>query len=124
MPGERATVDGLPHPERLPLGAAFSGHCTAANVAPSAAMLPGCNLGYADCEHLPLDRVADAVRLTVRRDAQGLLSIQHLSESAHAPVTYGVLVFDPASSQWRDRHDDPCLQRMAECCVDSFQKRS
>lgn len=124
MPTDRTTVDGLLHPERLPLGDAYKGHCTAADVVPSDEMLHDCNLGYANCAHLPTDRFADAVRFLVRRDAQGLLAIQYLCEAAHAPVSNGVLVFDPASSQWRERHEDARLQRMAECCIESFRARS
>jgi hypothetical protein len=122
MPTTRTSVDGLTHPERLPLGAAYSGSCTAANVTPTAEMLHDCNLGYAACAHLPDDRTADAVRFSIRRDPQGLLAIQYLCEAAHAPVSNGVLIFDPASAEWRERHDDVRLQRMAECCVESFRK--
>jgi hypothetical protein len=123
MPGEITTVAGLPHPERLPLGAAYNGHCTAAGVACTPEMLHDCNVGYADCEHLPADRTAEAVRFSMRRDAQGLLAIQYLCEAGHAPVSYGVLVFDPASAQWRERHADSRIHRMAECCVESFRKQ-
>ena len=123
MPAERTSVDALPHPERLPLGGAYAGHCTAADLAPTTEMLHDCNLGYAECAHLPADRAGDALRFSIRRDRQGLLAIHYLCEAAHAPVSNGVLVFDPASAQWRERHDDVCLQRMAECCVESFGKQ-
>ncbi len=123
LPEQPTIVEGLPHPERLSLGAAYCGHCTAANINPTPDQLQHCNLGYADCAHLPSDRTADAVRFSVRRDAQGVLAIQYLCEAAHAPVAHGVLVFDPASSQWRERHPDARLQRMAECCVESFRKQ-
>jgi len=122
LPSERITIDALPHPERLPLGAAYAGRCTASNVMPEGDTLHDCNLGYAECAHLPADRVADAVRFLIRREQQGLLTLHYLCEAAHAPVSNGVLVFDPASSQWRARHDDARLQRMAECCVESFRK--
>ena len=122
MPAQRTSIAALPHPERLPLGAAYSGHCTAANFVPSAAMLHDCNLGYANCAHLPADRASDAVRFSIRRDPRGLLAIHYLCEAAHAPVAHGVLIFDPASSAWRERHDDARLQRMAECCVESHTK--
>ncbi len=123
MPAERTSLTALPHPERLPLGGAYSGHCTAADIVPTAEMLHDCNLGYAHCAHLPAERPADAVRFSVRCDPQGRLAIHYLCEAAHAPVSHGVLVFDPASSQWRERHSDNRLQRMAECCVESFRKR-
>ncbi len=123
MPAERTTVDALPHPERLPLGAAFAGACTAANLTPTIEMLHDCNLGYAGCAHLPADRPADAVRFSIRCDAHGLVAVQYLCEAAHAPVSNGLLVFDPRAAQWRERHADPRLQRMAECCVESFRKQ-
>ena len=122
MPAQRTSIEALPHPERLPLGAAYSGHCTAAHVTPTPEMLHDCNLGYAECAHLPVERIADAVRFSIRRDPEGLLAIHYLCEAAHAPVSSGVLVFDPTCSQWRECHDDARLQRMAECCVESFRK--
>lgn len=123
LPSERVSVTGLPHPERLPLGDAFHGHCTAADVAPTLEQLHGCNLGYADCSHLPNDRAFDAIRFSLRPDADGVLTVRYVCEAAHAPVSHGVLIFDTASAQWIQRHDDSRLQRMAECCVESFRKQ-
>ena len=123
MPAERASVERLPHPKRLSLGAAYNGHCTAANLAPTPEMLHDCNLGYANCAHLPADRTADAVLFAIRSDPHGLLAIHYVCEARHAPVSHGVLVFDPACAQWHERHEDPRLQRMAECCVESFGKK-
>lgn len=122
LPTTQATVPGLIHPERLPLRHAYAGHCTAANVTPSDDMLHGCNLGYAPCSHLPADRASDAVQFSVRSDAVGLVTIQYVCEAAHAPVTNGVLVYDAVTTQWRERHSDKCIQRMAECCVESLRK--
>ena len=119
MPVERTSIAELPHPERLPLGGAYAGRCTAANLIPTADLLHDCNLGYAHCAHLPADRASDAVRFSIRRDPQGLLAIQYVCETAHAPVSSGMLIFDPVLSQWRRRHDDARIQRMAECCVES-----
>ena len=120
LPTERTSIAALPHPERLPLGDAYSGRCTAASIVPSEVMLHDCNLGYASCVHLPADRDSDAVRFSIRRDPQGTVTIQYVFEIAHAPVSNGVLIFDPVSSQWRERHADVCLQRMAECRMETY----
>jgi hypothetical protein len=125
FPTDRCPEPLWPHPERLPLGGGFSGTCTAPGhdgFSPAGELLHDCNLGYANCARLPADRASDAVRFSIRRDPQGLLAIHYLSEGAHAPVSHGVLIFDPAASQWRERHDDARLQRMAECCVESHSK--
>ena len=111
----------FPHPERLPLGAAYSGHCTAANLSPTSDQLHGCNLGYAECAHLPAGRAADAVRFSIRRDPAGVLTIQYVCEAAHAPVEHGALRFD-IRGLCREPHADPRIQRMAECCVQSHAK--
>ena len=122
LPAQPTTLAELPHPQRLPLGDSFAGKCTAADIVPTEAMLHDCNLGYAECAHLPADRAADAVRFSIRRDPKGLLHIHYVCEAAHAPVSSGVLAFDTAASQWHKVHDDHRLQRMAECCVESHCK--
>lgn len=121
-PKTRTTVPGLTHPERLPLRDAYAGQCTAANITPEEGMLHDCNLGYATCCHLPADRSSDAVRFSIRRDADGVFAVQYVCESAHTPVTHGVLMFDAARSQWRVLHPDANIQRMAECCMESLRK--
>jgi hypothetical protein len=121
LPSERTSIADLPHPERLPLGDCYAGHCTAANVVPTEAMLHDCNLGYAKCVHLPADRASDAVRFSIRRDAHGSIAIQFVCEAAHAPVAQGTLVFDPGTGRWREQHEDARIQRMAECRVASMQ---
>ena len=123
LPTLRATVAGLTHPQRLPLRDAYAGQCTAANVSPTDDMLHDCNLGYASCGHLPADRASDAVRFSMRRDPRGLVAIDYVCEAAHVPVAHGVLTYDMATGEWGERHSDPCIQRMAECCVESLRKQ-
>lgn len=122
LPTARVTVTGLTHPERLPLRDSYAGQCTAANITPSDEMLHDCNLGYAACSHLPMKRISDAVRFSIRREPSGKVAVQYVCEAAHAPVAHGVLVYDAVATQWRERHSDPRIQRMAECCVESLQK--
>ena len=124
LPTERVSIATLPHPERLPLGDTYSGQCTAAGVTPTLEMLHDCNLGYAACEHLPQPRLADAVRLIARRDGPTRIAVTYVCEARYAPVAQGVLIFDVASNCWLQRHSDVCIQRMAECCVESFRPRS
>ena len=121
-PTDVVSLASLPHPQRLPIGNAYAGHCTAANVTPNDAMLHDCNLGYATCEHLPADRDSDAVRFSVRRDPNGLIAISYVFERSHAPVSHGILIYDPGLVAWRKVHADQRVQRMAECCVQSFSK--
>ncbi len=122
LPTTRATVPGLIHPERLPLRDAYAGECTAAQVTPTDDMLHDCNLGYATCAHLPAQRTSDAVRFAIQRDAEGLIAIHYVCEAAHGPVSHGTLSYDTKAGAWRERHADSCVQRMAECCVESLRK--
>ena len=121
-PTNPVSLGSLPHPDRLSLRNAYAGHCTAANLVPTEAMLHDCNLGYADCAHLPADRPADAIRFAIRRDQNSLIAISYVSEAAHTPVAHGVLIYDLDKGSWRERHSDACLQRMAECCIASLRK--
>jgi hypothetical protein len=122
LPTSRTTVPGVMHPERLPLGDAYAGRCTAADVTPTDDMLHDCNLGYASCAHLPKERAADAVRFSVRRADKELITIQYVCEAAHAPIAHGVLRYDAKCGSWRERHADDRVQRMAECCVESLRR--
>ncbi len=124
LPTERTSIAALPHPEKLPLGNAYSGHCTAADMNPTAEMLHDCNLGYADCAHLPCPRPADAVRFLTQSREPSRIVVTYVCEAKYAPVSHGTLIFDVNSNCWLERHPDRCLQRMAECCVESFRSRS
>ncbi len=123
LPAERTSIEGLPHPERLSLGSGYSGKCTAADLTPSPEMLHDCNLGYANCPHLPAERAADAIRLLARRDPRGLLTVHYVCEAGHTPVAHGVLIFDASVFRWREPHADARIQRMAECCVEALSKQ-
>lgn len=121
LPAASCTDASLPHPERLPLGDAYAGHCTAANIAAPAEMLHDCNLGYAHCAHLPENRAADAVRFLIREtDA---LAVAFVLEKDHLPAANGTLVFLRNLQRFETLHPDPRIQRMAECCVQSYLRR-
>lgn len=141
MPVERLENGNWPHPARLPLGGGWRGHCTAPGYeghAPSQDVLEAfCNLGYASsCSWAPRERLWDAVRFAVAapsepdkrgRGAFGqsvrTIRVGYVCEREHRPVQHGDLEFDLKSSIWLQRHDDPRVQKMAECFLESYLKK-
>lgn len=150
MPLERLENGNWPHPSRLPLGGGWRGHCTAPGhegETPSQDILEAfCNLGYADCcAWSPRERPWDAVRFAVlaapgpaapgpaatgsmnaERNGKGRereIRLRYVCERSHRPVTDGMLRFDLTQMIWVDRHDDPRLQKMAECFLESYLKK-
>jgi hypothetical protein len=141
MPLEKLEGGTWAHPARLPLGAGWRGHCTAPGhegETPSQDVLEAfCNLGYASsCSCVPRERAWDAVRFAVcapqslnRRasykseNAACSIRLRYVCERDHRPATDGELEFDPAQAKWLRRHDDPRLQRMAECFLETYLKR-
>jgi hypothetical protein len=129
------------HPARLPLSGGWRGYCTApghAGQLPSPQVLEGfCNLGYAgDCSWAPSDRVCDAVRFSVTAPANvmqsnpiaaepsvRILHLHFVREKNHLPVDHGDLEYDLSRANWLRRHDDPRVQKMAECFLDSYLKK-
>ena len=94
-PIERANDLALPHPARLPLGAAWRGTCAVpgcGDVTPTAEELEGCNLGYAKkCSRLPAQRAHDAVRFGVANDSGERVSVQFVFEVDYRPAGQGLL---------------------------------
>jgi hypothetical protein len=142
MPVEKLENGNWPHPARLPLGCGWRGHCTAPgheSHVPSQDVLEAfCNLGYASsCEWAPRDRAWDAVRFAVavpsgareqcrpgKPDlASRTIRVAYACERSHRPVQHGDLEFDLESSVWLRRHDDPRIQKMAECFLESYLTR-
>ena len=129
LPQERMENPLWPHPSRLPLGDAWTGHCTAPGhegVRPSEEELrEGCHLGYARaCPRLPRQRSSDAVRFSLARDCDGKLSVQFVCEIAHAPGEHGTLEYDAAAGRWSCPHADARIQKMAECYLQSYLRRA
>lgn len=113
------------HPARLPLGAGWSGHCTAPGhegQTPELAQLQdGCNLGYAlRCPRLPIERSWDAVRFGVAREEAQQIVLNYACERSHRPADHGQLRFELGSGTWRNPHADPRIQKMAECFLRSY----
>jgi hypothetical protein len=143
MPVEKLENGAWPHPARLPLGCGWSGHCTAPGhegEVPSTQELHECNLGYAlGCGRLPKERAWDAVRFFVMgageianrkgdesTDAVGLamqkssIQFRYVCERDYLPIEHGSVEFEMKSKQWARRHADARVQRMAECCLESY----
>jgi hypothetical protein len=146
MPVEKLENGNWPHPARLPLGAGWSGHCTAPGhegQAPSQDVLEAfCNLGYASgCCWSPVERVWDAVRFAVsspldagRNNSRGkalaansvpakVLVLRYVCELDHRPVEHGDLEFDVSRAAWQRQHSSACIQKMAECFLESYLKK-
>ncbi len=126
MPDRRLDGD-WPFPQRLPLGAGWSGTCTASQgqERPSDDELKtACNMGYAKgCARLPQDRSADAVRFAKGDEHDGLVHIRFAYERDYLPAGHGELIYETATSHWQTAHDNACLLRMAECYIESQMAR-
>jgi hypothetical protein len=119
------------HAQRLPLGCGWSGQCTAPGhegESPSQEELQEfCNLGYANaCARLPHERAWDSVRFGVKMTSlegqrqSDRIQLYFVCERDHRPIEHGVLDFDIASDEWRLRHSDARVQRMAECYLAAY----
>jgi hypothetical protein len=97
-----------------------------------------CNLGYATgCDWAPRDRIWDALRFAIvappdagKRPKTGsdsfpVIRICYVYERDHRPAEQGDLEFDLQQNTWRRSHENPRLQKMAECFLESYlNKRS
>ncbi len=127
MPEQRFDAD-WPFPQRLPLGAGWAGTCTAPGhegAHPGEEELKsGCNLGYAKkCSRLPAERHADAVRFVLGEERDGILRVLFVCERSYLPAGNGELLYATTSGTWLMKHDDPRVQRMAECYVQAQMAR-
>jgi hypothetical protein len=128
MPLQKLERGAWLHPTRLPLGAGWSGRCSAPGhegAEPADEELRDfCNLGYAvRCSRLPAGRACDAVRFSVNRDLGSLVLLCFVCEMDHRPVAHGILEFDLALERWVSSHPDPRIQRMAECYMQCYRSR-
>lgn len=142
MPLAKLENGAWPHPARLPLGCGWSGHCTApgheGQIPPQDILEAFCNLGYAtSCCWAPPERAWDSVRFAVSApgastrdktaaspDPSRTLRLVYVCEREHRPVTHGELIFDLATATWQRLHDDARIQKMAECFLESYLKKS
>jgi hypothetical protein len=88
-----------------------------------------CNLGYAEgCVRLPKERAWDSVRFGAKTLNKGIeagdcVHVRYVCERGHLPVENGVLEFVAAESRWRELHANGCVQRMAECFLESYVEK-
>ena len=126
-PRERTAEIAWSFPGRLPLGGGFRGECragTAPAVPDDATLRESCNLGYArGCSRLPASRTMDSVRLAVGQDREDKIHVLYVADREHAPVAHGELVYDCAARRWVSTSDDPCVQRQAECYLETYLQR-
>ncbi len=142
MPIAKLENGAWPHPARLPLGGGWSGHCTApgheGSVPQHEVLESFCNLGYAsNCSWTPQQRSCDSVRFAIaapekKSDQHSAtaapvrtLRLTYVYERDHRPAGQGELEFDLLTSAWLCRHQDACIQKMAECFLETYlSKRS
>ena len=127
VPTHRADDLALPHPARLPLGAAWRGTC-ASQGHESAVLnnqeLESCNLGYAkSCPRLPKHRTCDAVRFAVAKESRESISLHFVLETDHLPAGNGLLEYDRRLRSWTAPHPEPRTQKLAESFLQSYLDR-
>jgi hypothetical protein len=126
-PTHRADDLALPHPARLPLGAAWRGTCSAAGHEETTITdreLESCNMGYAkSCPRLPKERTCDAVRFAVAKESSETISLHFVLESDHLPAGHGLLEYDRLLKAWIAPHPEPRTQKLAESFMRSYLER-
>lgn len=127
FPTQKSNEIYWPFPHRLPLGAGFSGCCTAQGegTLPSDTELKEfCNIGYArQCQKLPAQPQGDSVRFAIAKDGGDRILLHYSCEREHAPVEHGQLQYDCGAKAWPVPHRDSCIQRQAECYVSTYLER-
>lgn len=113
---------------RLPLGEPWRGECMAPGhegERPSDEEIKNwCSFGYAkNCPRLPARRNADKVAFSLARDKEDIILIYYVLEVNHMPGEHGALHYDAAQSRWLKPHADRCVQRQAECYLQSYLRR-
>lgn len=84
-----------------------------------------CNLGYARrCARIPAERESDAVRFAVAKDGGDRILLHYCCERNHAPVQHGQLQYDCRTRAWPVAHQDPRIQRQAECYLEVYLQRT
>ncbi len=124
MPMERLDDGAWMHPARLPLGAGWTGHCTAPGhegETPSGQQIRDCcNLGYAStCSFRPGNCLFDSIRFAVMRESDELVVICYACEKNHRPGGAGRLEYERGRG-WLQPHPDTRIQKMAECYLESY----
>jgi hypothetical protein len=66
---------------------------------------------------LPAERHADAVRFALGAECDGVVHLRFACELDYLPASSGELKYQKATATWLVKHDDPRVQRMAECYI-------
>jgi hypothetical protein len=128
LPEQELVQLGFPHPQRLPLGAAWRGSCSApgqvGGIPNEDELKNGCNLGYArGCKRLPMERTADAVRFAIVRERGSEIEVRYAYERNYEPGDHGSLQFKLADGAWTASSAETQLARMAQCFLQSYLRR-
>ena len=129
MPTQKSDGSAWLHPSRLPLGSGWEGHCTAPGhegaIPDSPNLREGCSLGYATtCPRLPPVRAWDAIRFAVAGENESKVSVAYVCERNHLPAEHGSLEYRVHDGVWAALHPDKRIQKMAECFVESWLRKS
>jgi hypothetical protein len=63
------------------------------------------------------------VRFAVTRESGSLLALRFVCEKNYRPASDGTLEYDSLRQQWNSTHNDPQIQRMAQCFLQSYLSR-
>jgi hypothetical protein len=63
------------------------------------------------------------VRFALGEERDGILRVLFVCERDYLPAGHGELLYETASTLWLRPHDDPRVQRMAECYVQAQRAR-
>lgn len=128
MPSQKSDDIAWLHPARLPLGAGWKGHCTApgheGEIPAADEVREACNLGYARrCPRRPQQAAWDSVRFGVTRESDQRIILTYVCERNHRPAEHGTLEYDATLSRWTAVHNNACVQKMADCYLQTYLLR-
>ncbi len=123
IPSEPHKRELWTHRDRLPLGDGFAGSCgVTATGCNDETLRLHCNLGYAECAHLPAERAFDAVRFQLTGEGSATIRLQFACEREHRPALCGELRYDRVAESWIDP-PDPRLVALADATVRAWIAR-
>ena len=113
------------HRERLPLGDAYCGTCSASSAAPDLVTLAeNCNVGYArNCRHLPAEREADAVRYSVH-EREGQIVVTCIYERNHLPAGVQQYVHEASGGRWICLPEESAIQAQVKAVLNHHLSRT
>lgn len=127
MPVRRHDAELWQFRQRLPLGDGFSGYCSVrgeGQLVSAEELKEHCNLGHArHCPSLPAERAADSVRFSLAWESSDCVALHYACERDHLPGDCGTLEYSRTHRCWSKPHANSCVQRMAECYLESWMTR-